>query len=231
MSDQRAKLTPIAEVVRDIATELPSKDEAARRWNDWLEKRLAPDSIDLALRGYRVPTRFRRLTVDEKLLPAECREWVDRAPNGASMILAGPPGTGKTTAAVWCLREHYIARSRAGDATPQALLVKTRDLYQAVFDKKAEKIKQVEKCDALVIDDWGTAYEHEWPLSELEAVIDRRWDECRPTIVTTNMNPDGGAASLKERLPRSFDRLTGDPGPGVVIIDRPSLRQQVPHGG
>jgi hypothetical protein len=46
-----------------------------------------------------------------------------------------------------------------------------------------------------------------------------------PTILTTNMQPHEDAVSLKETLPRAYDRLTGWPGPGVVVIDRPSLRR------
>ncbi|MCR9093440.1 MAG: hypothetical protein NXI30_04430 [bacterium] len=219
-------MTPVAEVVSELRRDLPSAEDAAQRWQHWLDGRLSPKAVDMVLKGYGVSSRFRRLEPSEDLLPAECRKWVALADQGAAMILAGPPGTGKTTAAVWCLRALYERWSREGREIPKAKIVKTRDLYAAVFDKNAALIREVERCDALVIDDWGTAYEHEWPLAELEAVIDRRWDECRPTIVTTNMNPSGkGSETLQQKLPRSYDRLTGDPGPGVVILDRPSLRQ------
>ena len=158
--------------------------------------------------------------------------WCRRAHEGASLILAGPPGTGKTTAAVWCLRQLYRARISRGEGAPRARFVKMGDLFRAVFEKERTLLARCEDADVLVLDDWGTAYEHEWPLAELDALIDRRWENLRPTIVTTNMNPEPvegrpeSERNLRDMLPRSYDRLTGDPGPGVVILNRPSLRQR-----
>lgn len=216
----------IGDALEDARTEELDEKRAAERWREWLAQRLDPATVDTALRGYGIRRRMRAVRFDPGLIPGECRRWVDLASEGSSLILAGPPGTGKTTAAVWCLRELYLRRSRAGEAVPSARLVKTRDLYEAVFEKNRSLVRDAERLDALVLDDWGTQYEHDWPLAELEALIDRRWEEQLPTIVTTNTQPTEGEASLKARLPRSYDRLTGEPGPGVVVLDRPSLRQR-----
>lgn len=227
-----APMTPVAEVVRDLQqgelSQLQVEDVRAK----WIEKHLRPECENDVLRDYGIGKRLRDLEVDEDLIPKECFEWLRRAHEGASLILAGPPGTGKTTAAVWCLRKLYRARVSQGRGCARARYVKMRDLFAAVFAKDRVAIDGAERADVLVLDDWGTAYEHEWPLAELDALIDRRWEEARPTIVTTNMNPEpieGAPESernLRDMLPRSYDRLTGEPGPGVVILDRPSLRQR-----
>ena len=56
-------------------------------------------------------------------------------------------------------------------------------------------------------------------------MIDAQQQDGLATILTTNMQPHEDAVSLKETLSRAYDRLTGWPGPGVVVIDRPSLRR------
>lgn len=229
--DRGPDFTPISEAVAEARTAIPDGKTAEDLWKAWLSKRISPAAIDLVLREYGIAQRFRSLDVNEALLPAAARTWVDLADQGAVMILAGPVGSGKTATAAWCLRELYLRRSHAGAEPPKAKILKTRDLYQSVFAKDEGELKRIKALDALVIDDWGSAYEHDWPLAELEGVIDRRWDEQRPTIVTTNLNPEPTPGietgkTLRERLPRSFDRLTGDPGPGVVILDRASLRHQ-----
>lgn len=195
------------------------------QFREWLEKRLSPLAIEIALRGYGIPERFRLLEVNADLIPKQAHAWLRLADEGASMILAGRPGSGKSVTAYWCLRELYLTRSRAGRGVPTATVIKCGDLYQAVFDKRHRLPDLAESVDALVLDDWGTAYEHAWPLAVLDQIIDRRWEAMKATIITTNIHPTEGEKSLATQLPRAYDRLMGDPGPGFVPLDRPSLRR------
>jgi len=175
-----------------------------------------------------VGRRLVELIIDKDLLPVELHEWLRFADRGASMVLAGPPGSGKTVTAIAAVRLHVAAEiQRTGVwGTPYRLSYsKAVGLYRAVFEQDQPTLRAARSADLLIIDDLGAAYEHEWPVSEVEDIVDERWEDSRPTIVTTNLHPDGVEDSLKARLPRSFDRLTGDPGPGVVILDRPSMRR------
>lgn len=202
-----------------------------RAWQHWLDRRLSPEAIELALRGYKIPLRFRELEIDVSLIPEAAHRWIDLAGEGASMIMSGRPGSGKTATACWCLKELYLKRSREGDAVPSGTILKCADLYDAVFKKNETVIRKAETVDALVLDDWGSGYEHEWPLSTVDQIIDRRWDNQRATIITSNLHPSEGVKSLRSQLPRAYDRLMDeDPGPGFVLLDRPSLRQQRPQG-
>jgi hypothetical protein len=183
--------------------------------------------------GVRRRLREESPDLDLDLIPPECNDWLNLWREGASMILCGPPGSGKTTAAVWCIRRLCIeadlklpepddADQTIGWSAPVVLFMKTADLYDAVFAKNETPLHTAENVSVLVLDDWGADYEHAWPLSRLDRLIDRRWDEKLPTIITTNLH----AEQLDESLPRAFDRMTGFPGPGVVVIARESLRQR-----
>ena len=182
--------------------------------------------------GVRLRLRREAHQIDQAKIPPECHDWVEKCRQGASMILCGPPGGGKSTAAVWCLRRLWLEGklevpeanpSKPQWSAPRAFYRKTGELYDAVFEKDGLAIKLVEGIDVLVLDDWGADYEHAWPLSRLDRLVDRRWDDGLPTIVTTNLQP----AEIEATLPRAYDRLTGWPGPGVVVVDRPSLRKLV----
>ena len=195
----------------------------------------SPRYVDDYVRRAGVRRRLREEApnTEQDLVPPECNDWLNLWREGAAMILAGPPGSGKTSAAVWCIRRLCLegdlvfpADDDAGGqitwSAPAVLFMKTADLYDAVFAKNDGPLNTAEQVSILVLDDWGANYEHAWPLSRLDRVIDRRWDDKLPTIITTNLHPE----QLEEALPRAFDRLTGYPGPGLVVIARESLRQK-----
>jgi hypothetical protein len=184
-----------------------------------------------------VGARLRELEIDEALVPPECAIWLEHYREGSSMILAGGVGSGKTISAVHCLRGVYTdpgneRRSRDGQGRCQwrwvvsssVMFVKARELYRAVFARDEEIIRRARSADVLVIDEWGGAYESAWPLAEMDGLVDDRWEDRAATIITTNQHPSDGEGCLAQSAPRSYDRLCDEPGPGVVIIDRPSLR-------
>jgi DNA replication protein DnaC len=177
------------------------------------------ESLWLAQCGASV--RHCQLEQREDLVPADVRWWADRAPAGASAILCGPTGSGKTAAAVWALRTLYRSGSAESDGwkCPSAAFVSASELFSRVFEK--QPLTRFERVDLLVIDDWGMAYETDWPLSTLDRLIDRRWSELRSTIATTNLTPD----QFAERYPRIHSRLCDSAGPGFVVLNRGDLRR------
>ena len=144
------------------------------------------------------------------------------------MLLAGPPGSGKSMTATWALRTVFLAGEaifddelgRACWHAATAWFTTAADLYEAVFDKDRPTIARARLVDVLVVDDWGAAYEHEWPLAELDRLIDRRWGERLPTIVTTNTH----TKQFPKLYPRAWSRLTDASGVGLIAIDRPDQR-------
>ena len=214
--------------VQQAVTSVPDPAEDERRIAAAREKQLGLVGVWLGTVG--VGSRLCELQIDPELVPAECAQWTELYERGAGMILAGPVGSGKTVAAVHCLREVYERGERHNPETRQwswnpasSLFVKARTLYRAVFDRDHALLDRARGCRVLVIDEWGGAYESAWPLAEMDGLIDDRWEERRATIITTNMNPESDSG-LKATAPRAFDRLRDEPGPGVVVVNRESLR-------
>ena len=182
-----------------------------------------------------VGARLARLEIDPELLPPEWVAWVADWQDGASMLIAGNYGSGKTAAAVWCLRQVYDHgarwKPREGGGCrdfswrpARCFFTKARELYAAVFQGHRHILERARNSRVLVIDDWGAVYQHEWPLHEMDGIIDTRWERNLATIITTNVHPTKGENSIGATAPRTLDRMCDDPGPGLVIMDRVSQR-------
>lgn len=138
------------------------------------------------------------------------------------LVLAGGTGCGKTVAACVGLDEYLLLEGwsyrRAGR------FVKAIDLVRAgTFDR--EFWDGYAATPMLVVDDLGTEPldEKGWALANLAALIDKRYDACRKTILTTNLD----VAKFKARYcaadgGRLIDRLR-EAG-AFVEFDGASLR-------
>ena len=202
-----------------------------------------PEHLARVLRESGASIRSLRTPFDEGLLPEGVHDqldlWAEAAFKGASMILSGPVGSGKTMAAVYAMGKayygaaHVIADYDAYEAprwfAPTMLFVKAHELYAAVFARKnlegASKLSEASCVSLLVIDDFGAPYDTEWPMAEMDALIDRRYDAMLPTVLTTNLHPTDGSKTLLKEWPRVVSRLSQHPGPGVVVMDQKDQRK------
>lgn len=158
-----------------------------------------------------IPNRFRWATVDKlKLGPARADlvTWAEHAEHPVpNLVLYGPTGTGKTWAAVAAARAHFERGSEVRFCPVVELLDDLRpggdpDLWARV----------VHDTDVLILDDLGAHKATEWADERLYAIVNRRWLDERPTIATTNHDPDSLRDSIGERM---FSRLCG--GDAVVL--------------
>ncbi|CAN7704187.1 hypothetical protein LJR066_005718 [Acidovorax sp. LjRoot66] len=177
---------------------------------------------------------------------AACRSFVDdlSPAAGGGLWLIGPPGTGKThlgssmvqhvirakrqQACLFSSRQ-VITMQRAswgsekggrgshrsatdpwdvGDADPMDFLRTTADVVEFLAD-----------VPLLVLDEIGVGFHSNAEQVQMYDVIDARYQQCRPTVVISNLPPAEMKTALGER---SYDRLRE--GARVLTCNWPSAR-------
>ncbi len=109
------------------------------------------------------------------------------------MILMGPVGTGKTTAAIAVMRE-------AIDIGMKPLFIPMVSLLDTILSMQnaEERMKfenRVRNCPLLVLDDLGGEYigadgKLSWAVNKIDAIVTERYNRMKPIIITTNLYID-----------------------------------------
>lgn len=146
------------------------------------------------------PPRFR----DPVDLPAQAAAWFARGHDAEGLYLTGPVGTGKTHAAwsaltAWCvttrtvprMARHEAWRDGAGGAAPNVIFTRMTDLLDDLRpgDGARQRIRDCQNAALLVIDDLGAEKASEWTQERFYTVVDHRYANRLPLIVTSNLPP------------------------------------------
>lgn len=113
----------------------------------------------------------------------------DRAAEG--VMLLGAAGCGKT----------HLACAAIAAAKPRSLFANTTVLLDDLRrgyggESGADLFARAKDAPLLALDDLGAEAITDWVRDRLYVLINHRWDNCRPLIVTTNVP----AADLAERI-------------------------------
>ena len=133
-------------------------------------------------------------------------------PKGLLMI--GGVGSGKSHLAVAILCE-VIAKGYSG------LYYNSPDLLRdirATFDSEGDVtedaiLDKITEVDLLVLDDLGAEKVSEFVLDRLYIVVNKRYEGCKPMIVTTNLEVEELEARLNKRIVSRFFEMCAIFGP------------------
>lgn len=168
-----------------------------------------------------VPRRFRGYRLGSSPLPAElvaiAAEWCERKPTetGANLIITGSIGCGKTGLAIGALYELHQS------GVQPLWFISTSSLIDAMKPGGDESsLVTCQKAAVLVLDDLGTTRGTDWEQERLFALLNARYEDERPTIVTTNVTIPDLAASVGAR---TVSRLMEQHM--IVPVDGPDMRR------
>ena len=157
---------------------------------------------------------------------ATCRsyahEFPDRLKDGVCLIMVGAPGTGKTHLAFSILR--YVSTKAAveGGEHYQAIYTTVMDLFKRVkstysrdaSETERDAIRSFTEAHLLILDEVGVQHGSETELSIMFEVIDKRYQEMKPTIVVGNLSFSELCNYLGERV---IDRMREGGGQAVIF--------------
>lgn len=155
------------------------------------------------------PPRFRA----DIVIPRAAQEWAARGPKAQGLYLHGPVGTGKTHAAwaaarMWCGVTGTVPRAASADGLgrgPNIVFTRMTDLLDDLRPSDGEggsrrRIRECQYAELLVLDDVGAEKASEWTQERLYSLIDHRYVNCLPVIVTSNLSTDYLAEQTGERV-------------------------------
>jgi hypothetical protein len=161
-----------AEAARDAAYKLESDLRRAASWT--------------------MPTKDMELVIREKgLRKTGALDAIQAPPEGAHLIvLSGGVGCGKTTAASWWLwHGAHGHRQYARTGPPRFVAV---SWFARHSRYEYERFDALERARALVVDDLGMEYADAKGsfVADLDALLDARYRNLLPTVLTTNLESD-----------------------------------------
>lgn len=193
------------EQIRDSGEEWARRVEAARRKSATREQlevdpRPTDAEIQAALRRWAtlIPKRYQHARLEDLSGDlARASGWDGKA----NVLLLGNVGAGKTHAAV------ALARRAHEEGKNLLFRPSVRLLDELRPDGPADAYHRACTVDLLVLDDLGAERRTDWTADRISAVLVARYDDCLPTIVTSNLAPEALEQAVGARI---YSRLYDD---------------------
>jgi DNA replication protein DnaC len=165
-----------------------------------------------ASRELEIPRRFwgKSLANFEGFAP-EIDKGLRAIGSGKSIFITGLCGSGKTHLAVAFLLDWYgsgvAATMNSGGGKPSAMFLAAAELYvefRENFDVPGGEARILNKytreLEMLCLDDLGAEKITDWSRQMLYLIIDRRYRDIRPSIITSNLTIKQIAQQVDDRI-------------------------------
>lgn len=158
------------------------------------------------------PPRYQHADATDATVQAWAAQAATNPTSAGGLLLTGTTGTGKTHEAYGALRR--IAA--AGPARYEVIATTAADMYGSLrpggSDRGTEAgLARLTRVPFLLLDDLGSAKPSEWVEETTYRLINERYNQCRPTIFTSNFPPEA---------PRDKDGRPIGPGLDTVLGER-----------
>lgn len=177
-------------------------DENIRSWTFENADDTNPDAINKAKRYY--------------------QKWSEMHEKNIGLLLFGNVGTGKTYFAA------CVANALINDGVPVLMTNFSKILNDLSGFKEADKnayINSLNNYELLIIDDLGVERQSDYALEQVFNIIDSRYKNGQPLIVTTNLSIEDLRNPQDMKFKRIYDRILEMTIP--IKIDGVSRREQL----
>lgn len=143
---------------------------------------------------------------------------------GASLIFCGKPGTGKTHLA--CAIANHVMREFGNSAlflTVFDAIQRIKETYGGNGASEKQVMDALCQVDLLILDEVGVQLGTNFEEVVITQIINQRYSDMRPTIILSNLDREGLAQFLGQRV---VDRVD-EGGGGVVAFTWDSYRKKV----
>jgi len=211
------------------------RDECARQQR----KRLAQQREAMILRLFGragIPRRFHGRTLGNFAVEQEGQERVlavaadyvahfpHRLREGTSLIFCGAAGTGKTHLATGIANAVMQQGYSAVFTSVMAAVRCVKETYSRYSERtEREVIEHFVNPDLLILDEVGVQFGSDTEKLILFEMINRRYEDIRPTLVISNLAKEALTEALGER---AFDRLRENGG-RLLVFDWESYRKRI----
>lgn len=188
------------------AKRIKAEQEASRLQVEALLEHTAipPRFVGRTFANYRVEQGTKAFNVLD-ICRTYAKDFDRNLKTGASLVLSGNPGTGKSHLAAAILQE-ILPKHVGAYVTLMDLIRKLRDTWRRDSElTESQLLNKLQAIPLLVIDEVGVQYGTDGERSILFDVMDRRYREMRPTILMTNLGKEDFRVAVGDRV---FDRLT-----------------------
>lgn len=149
----------------------------------------------------RIPKRYRDKSLDNyRNVPLEVLTTLQE---DKSLLLYGPCGTGKTHLAIGLIKKLVTEKKNLIEVEflpAVEFFLQLKRSFSANDITEEDIVSKYSTVTLLFIDDLGAEKVSDWSRQMLYTLIDRRYRECKQTIITTNLTPSQISEQIDDRI-------------------------------